>query len=146
MTDKELKKLSRLELLEMLLEVSKENEKLRKSLEKTKLENKAAKSIANLSATTKQMNTALEYVNSLTDILRKTTLEIATAKTAGIADNQRIQSAPSKIHSSVSDRNLYWRIIAFYARNDSALQLMPDDIQSEVRNRIKSILESRKRN
>ena len=73
MTDKELRKLSRLELLELLLEASRENEKLKEKIAKMKQESNAAKSIENLSATTKQVSTVLEYANNLTDTLRKTT-------------------------------------------------------------------------
>ena len=78
MTDKELRKLSRLELLELLLEATTENEKLKEKLKKNEIEKEAAKSIENLSVTTRQVNTVLEYANNLTGILRETTREMAT--------------------------------------------------------------------
>ena len=49
MTDKELRKLSRLELLELLLEATKENQRLKEKIEKMKIENRTAQNIENLS-------------------------------------------------------------------------------------------------
>lgn len=72
MTDKELKKLSRLELLELLLAESRENERLREELEKIKKENTIEKSAQQLTETSKQMDetseklgTALEQISLL---------------------------------------------------------------------------------
>lgn len=70
MTDKELKKLSRLELLELLLEVSKENETLKEKIEELKIENEKARSIENLSAATHKIESALKYANTLTGTLK----------------------------------------------------------------------------
>lgn len=144
MTDKELRKLSRLELLELLLEVSRENEKLKEKLERIKTENDAAKSIENLSVTTKQVSNVLEYANSLTDVLRKTTQEVVTAGTKNQDKNTKTERTPEEKQTAVSDRNLYWRIMSFYAKNDKALNILPSDISSDVRNRIQGILKSRK--
>ncbi len=58
MTDKELKKLSRLELLELLLTESRENERLREELEKIKQENVIMKSV--------------QYLNETSEILDQT--------------------------------------------------------------------------
>ena len=52
MTDKELRKLSRLELLELLLEASKENRKLKEKINRLIAENQTAKNIENLSVVT----------------------------------------------------------------------------------------------
>ena len=51
MTDKELKKLSKLELLELLLVESRENERLREELEQMKQENSIKKSVQQLNKT-----------------------------------------------------------------------------------------------
>lgn len=146
MTDKELRKLSRLELLEMLLEVSKENEKLKKTLEEIKVENRAAKSAESLSATVLQMNTALEYINSLADVLRRTSQEMPTVKADGTESVQKSEVTPPKKQSSVSDLKLYCRILAFYAGNSDALDILPKDISIDIRSRIKSILVDKKSN
>ena len=55
MTDKELKKLSRLELLELLLTESRENERLREELEKLKQENTILKSAEQLNETSENL-------------------------------------------------------------------------------------------
>ena len=144
MTDKELRKLSRLELLELLLEASRENEKLKEKIAKMKQESNAAKSIENLSATTKQVSTVLEYANSLTDTLRKTTHEVVTAGTKTQRERSSVQKAPEEKQPVISDRNLYWRIMNVYAKNDEALNVLPDDIRNDIRDRIRGILESRK--
>ena len=65
-TDKELKKLSRLELLELLLTETRENEKLREELEKAKQENSIEKSAVILNETAKQLEAALQNVNAIT--------------------------------------------------------------------------------
>ena len=65
MTDKELKKLSRLELLELLLVETRENERLREELEKAKQENSIEKSAVILSETVKQLESALQTVTTI---------------------------------------------------------------------------------
>lgn len=63
-TDKELKKLSRLELLELLLAETRENEKLREELAKAKKENSIEKSAVILNETAKQLDEALQKVST----------------------------------------------------------------------------------
>ena len=65
MTDKELKKLSRLELLELLLTVTRENELLKAELENLKQVNTIEKSAEHLNETSKQLETALKKVSSI---------------------------------------------------------------------------------
>lgn len=72
MTDKELKKLSRLELLELLLTESRENERLREEIEKLKQENTILKSAErlnetseNLGAISHKLGLALEQVSAM---------------------------------------------------------------------------------
>ncbi|MBR3753724.1 MAG: hypothetical protein IKK49_01300 [Clostridia bacterium] len=65
MTDKELKKLSRLELLELLLTESRENERLREELERINAENAVEKSAQHLNETAKQLDSALQKVLSM---------------------------------------------------------------------------------
>lgn len=66
-TDKELKRLSRLELLELLLTETRENERLREELEKAKKENSIEKSAVLLNETAKQLETALKSVKEMTE-------------------------------------------------------------------------------
>ena len=65
MTDKELKKLSRLELLELLLTESRENERLREELDRVKKENTVEKSAQHLNEMSKQLDSALQKVSSM---------------------------------------------------------------------------------
>lgn len=65
MTDKELKRLSRLELLELLLTETRENERLREELAKAKKENSIEKSATLLNETAKQLDEALKRVSSM---------------------------------------------------------------------------------
>lgn len=67
MTDKELKKLSRLELLELLLIETHENERLKEELEKAKKENSIEKSAQLLNETAKQLDETLQKASTLSD-------------------------------------------------------------------------------
>lgn len=144
MTDKELRKLSRLELLEVLLEESKENEKLRKALKNSKSEAAMTEGIKKISDMTKQVNEVLEFANSLSINLK----EAAKRASLNSLDTYRPEAVGSAAQNSSSqaageaDRELYWRILAFYAKNESALNSLPSDIQSDVRFRINKVLSS----
>lgn len=70
MTDKELKKLSKLELLELLLVESRENERLRAELEQIKKENTIKTSVErlnetadNLGKTSEKLDDALQQIS-----------------------------------------------------------------------------------
>lgn len=63
-TDKELKKLSKLELLELLLTETRENEKLREELAKAKKENSIEKSAVLLNETVKQLDEVLRIASA----------------------------------------------------------------------------------
>ena len=67
MTDKELKKLSRLELLELLLIETHENERLKEELEKAKKENSIEKSAQLLNETAKQLDETLQKASGFSD-------------------------------------------------------------------------------
>ena len=135
MTDKELRKLSRLELLELLLEASNENKKLKEKIIMLKAENKSAQNIENLSEVARQVESALKYANSLTDNL-KTAVKYESENTS----NQEIQTKPDPM----SDKEIYRRMLSFFAKNDDKLNVFPEDIENDVRARIKSILERKK--
>lgn len=71
MTDKELKKLSRLELLELLLNESRENERLRIELDKLKNENSVQKSAQHLNEASDKMQESLQNAAVLADTLNR---------------------------------------------------------------------------
>lgn len=134
MTDKELRKLSRLELLELLLEASKENKKLKEKIENLKAENKTAQSIENLSVATRQVENALKYANSITSALKETSGETVSYSKEG------------QVKKIQPDKEIYKRMICFFAENDEKLSVFPDDIAKDVRERIRSLLEKRNTN
>lgn len=138
MTDKELRKLSRLELLELLLEASKENRELKETVERLKSENDTAQSIEKLSAVTQQTENSLKYVNSLADLLRDALGKTASVKAKGNIAKETVTSAET---TSVSDREIYRRMLCFFAENTDKLSVLPSDIENAVRERIRRILE-----
>ena len=135
MTDKELRKLSRLELLELLLEVSNENKKLKERIEALKNENKTAQNIENLSAATGQVEAALKYANSLIDNLKASTH----------SESKHSDKREKQLNSeAMTDREIYIRMLRFFAENDEKLSVFPSDIENDVRTRIRSILDRKK--
>ena len=144
MTDKELKKLSRLELLELLLQASRENKKLKEQIKKLKLESQTTQNIENLSVITEQVENALRYANSLTDTL-KTTSDEETLPKADIKSTPNYSGAPVT-EDRLKDKEIYIRILNFFANNDDKLDVLPTDVANDVRARIKTILERRKSN
>lgn len=135
MTDKELRKLSRLELLELLLEVSNENKKLKEKIITLKAESKTAQNIENLSLVARQVENTLKYANSLTDSLK--TVVKDESESVSI---QEKQAKPDLI----KDRDIYILMLRFFVQNDDKLNVFPADIENIVRMRIKSILERKK--
>ncbi len=65
MKEKELRKLGRLELLELLLEVTKENDELKAQIDKLKTENEIAKGIDDIHGTAKQLGEVLDNAKHL---------------------------------------------------------------------------------
>ena len=141
MTDKELRKLSRLELLELLLEAGKENEKLKKEIETLKVENRTAESIEQLSTATKQIENALEYANSITDTLKNS--PEGTSPTVILLEKDGTKKEVPATPDTPSDQEIYRQLLNHFLHNDEALNSFPDYIQRNVRTRIKSILEKR---
>ena len=140
MTDKELRKLSRLELLELLLEVSKENRKLKEKIKLLKEESKTAQNIENLYAITSQVENALRYANSITDNLKAVPGEIAISDKAPTDDTEKNSEAPA-VCEAVPDKDIYKLMLSFFAKNEDKLSVFPDDIEVIVRGRINSLLE-----
>lgn len=157
MTEKELKKLSRLELLEILLEGTKENEKLRAKLENA---NDIIKNATILSEFIDKMNDTLGQAQGFTTKLCQITEDMSAVRSqvqslcvsqgqpgekafpVHSKENKPAKSADAA--NSISDKNLYVGILNYYLANDSALSALPDDLQNDIRARLKSILESKK--
>ena len=139
MTDKELKKLSRLELLELLLEVSNENTMLKQKMEKMTNEIENSKSIENLAATTKQARDILDYAQKLVENM-KTTSENMDVE--NVTSNKVVKNVPQHSKSYI-DRNLYLRIMNFYSKNEKALEILPPELRSDIMNRVKEIINKR---
>lgn len=142
MTDKELRKLSRLELLELLLEASRENKKLKEQIKQLQLEDKTTQNIENLSVITGQMENALKYANNITDTLRPAS-KVTTQSDANAKNNNGTTKTDTKANP-LSDVEIYKRMLLFFANNDDKLMVFPDDIKNDVRARIKSIRERKK--
>lgn len=141
MTDKELRKLSRLELLELLLEAGKENTKLKEQIARLTAENKTSENIENLSVITGQVENVLKYASGLTKAL-----EVASSGTKPVKkEKARVQNTPVR-EDAISDREIYRRMLSFFAENDDKLDVFPEETAHIVRTRINNIFESRKSN
>ncbi len=121
MTEKELRKLSRLDLLELLLEQTKINEQLRAEIAEIRLAEGNFTSIENLQKLNSQLSSALEYTDSLKKKVQK-----------------------PKTQDGKSDRGLYSRIMYFYLKNDDALASLPADLQEDIRERLRKITNENK--
>ena len=71
MTDKELRKLSRLELLELLLKESSANQKLREELDKLKSEKTIEKTAERLTETADHLDSSLQNIENYQDVLSR---------------------------------------------------------------------------
>ena len=138
MTDKELKKLNRLELLELLLEVSNENNKLKQEIEKMNSEKEVSKSIDTLSEVSKQASDVLGYANKL----------VETMKILPMSSDEQIGKYVETEENGKKnrDKNLYLRIMNFYVKNEHALNTLSPELKSDITNRIREIKEGRKNN
>lgn len=144
MTDKELRKLSRLELLELLLEASVKNKKLIEKINSLTAENQTAKNIENLSAVTNQVEAVLKYANSLTDTLKAGAGNVAAT---GVAlKNNSIPNSEKSKSQGITDREIYVKMMRFFAMNEDKIDVFPEDIEKIVRERLAKILEKRRLN
>ena len=131
MTDKELRRLSRLELLELLLEASKENQQLKEQVERLTVENKTTQNIENLSVITRQVENTLKYANNITDILKT-----GSADTVPVAPKADTSTSVNRL----SDKEIYRRILLFFANNNSKIDIFPDELGEDIRTRLNSLL------
>lgn len=167
MTDKELKKLSRLELLELLLTESRENERLREELDRVKKENTVEKSAQHLNETSKQLDSALQKVSSMltgtvvtverfdadnainqapdnasaeSDENGADAAETSADKAEAAQTSQTViqEQKADSVYKSV-DYNIYKNLMVFFIKNPYSLAVLPDDLRKEITDRIDNI-------
>ena len=139
MTDKELRKLSRLELLELLLEAEKENSRLKAEVSRFEIDNKTSQNIENLSAMIRQLEDSISKVNGLAGVLKNVPV---SAVVTGCDKADRVRSEKD----GAADVDIYKRLLVFFATNEEKTDMLPTDIAEDVRARINSLLDKRKSN
>ena len=122
MTEKELKKLSRLELLELLLDVSKENELLKERIKKLNAEIATQQKIEQLSTAIQQVEQALEHTSQLSANIN-TPLSVAECP-----DSQWL------------DKEIYRRLLQLYTENVEHLVALPYELRVAVLERAVIVL------
>lgn len=142
MNNKELKKLSRLELLELLLDISKENNELKEQIEILRTENGTLKDAQAMSETAKQMNDSLVSASRLVEELKAYKAE-PVAENTNPANEQKPDAEEKK--KRLADRDLYHRILGFFSKNTVLLDIFPGDIRSDLVNRVKSVSDGKKK-
>ena len=146
MDEKKLKKLSRLEILELLFEVSKENEQLRE-------ENKEIKGLlGNKSSDSKNVDALISHIKTLEEAI----LEIkeitakypeTVVKYPEAAEKHYVKEVPScaEMFSSLSerekpmadeDRQLFNKLLDFFEEKTFVACIMDKDLKNELFERI----------
>ena len=144
MTDKELRKLSRLELLELLLKESRENEKLRQENEKLKSEKSFDKTTEQLKETAVQFGATLQNADALVSTLQK--LITTDSGKEGIIQEEEIVQPEASVNESGRknkksvDVDLYRRLLLFYAHDISNLEHLPAALHIDVAMRLAELL------
>ena len=135
MTDKELKKLRRLELLELLLEESRENERLRKEIERLKSEESIITASVRISEAADKLESVLGVKAS------EGAYEGTDRKEATVSYREKTESS---IKAGAVDADIYKRIMVFFCRNPRSVIFLPEDIRSDVEKRIREIMSMKK--
>ncbi|MBR3868790.1 MAG: hypothetical protein IKM66_05690 [Clostridia bacterium] len=142
MTEKELKKLNRLEILELLLEQSTINENMRQELHELKNKNNAAELTENLNKMILQMNSALDNVNHIAENLQEMSKKDPEPENI---ENKNDKTVPfQQENDTVTNKNLYGRIMYFFWQNDDVLSSLPEELQKDIRKKLRGILNDRK--
>lgn len=143
MTDKELKKLSRLELLELLLIESHENQKLKHQLDRIQRDHAMALSVEQLNESSHQLQSALEQVLSLSDSLDKSLAQISESSNRApspAAPKEPEEPQPPAKAENI-DAAIYKSIISFFIDTPDAIFIFPDHLRQALTNRLKEIRE-----
>ena len=136
MDEKKLKKLNRLELLELLFEVSKENEQLKEELREVKL------LLENSSADNKSIDSLLTSVKSLEETVSE--IKEYSVKYADAIESGRlkkiIESAAKTEdtfeNTASEDTELLANILEFFGQRTFLTCVMPDDLRAALLKRI----------
>ncbi len=142
MTDKELKKLSRLELLELLLIESHENQKLRDKLAKIEQENEVGKSVEQLNETNQQLQLALQQVRDITNALENPVV-ITDGPLHKTTEPSCIVTETKSNAEENEDAIIYQQLMAFFADHPHAMFIFPDDLRDRLTDRLKDVLHAR---
>lgn len=150
MTEKELRKLSRIELLELLLSQIKENEILRQELEKKN--NQPGNgllpedALAEIARATQQLNSALCFADRVTRQLQNMSVNDNGEASVSDGTGQDYAKVPSDgtigentTNRLVSDRGLYWRIMKCYSNSTELMSGLPVEIQRDIIHRLRDI-------
>lgn len=127
MTDKELKKLSKLELLELLLTETRENSRLKEELEDA---------LEKVSLMMDNLCKAEEGCDCKKDFSAAAPSDEAVSVNSVTADINRIQEESTGSADEFVDFNIYKMLIFHYIRNPEALDNLPAELRSTVTNRI----------
>lgn len=150
MTDKELKKMSRLELLELLLEESKENEILNSRVEKLQHEKQETENIQMLQHITGQLEDSLRQFQFIAEEFKKNAHEGITVKSR----DERVVASPvvtvqyrsdedktaKEGCESCTDIKLFRRLMLFFSQRPDVTSMLPMQLQSEVVGRIRQAI------
>lgn len=139
MTDKELRKLSRLELLELLLRESKENRELKAELEKIKGEKSFEKTTEQLKEAAAQFDTSMQSAESLVTMLQRLVFgEAAASADSGARDKDSRDALTRK--KMLTDIDIYRRLMVFYSQNTDALSALPDRLREDIIRRLREAM------
>lgn len=149
MTDKELRKLSRLELLELLLNEGRENKKLQEELEKLKSENNIEKTTERLKETAEQFDLSLQNAEVLVSVMQKLIagedVNVPVNDNSTVSRDADTENNPKQ--KTVShDADIYRRLMHFFLRNMNYLSYLPDDLREDITARLTEILAKVKEN
>ena len=150
MTDKELRKLSRLELLELLLKESSENQKLREELDKLKSEKTIEKTAERLTETADHLDSSLQnienYVTLMQSMISEKNYEQQDKPAEEIAEKTETTDTPlsdtPKTKKLSEDADIYRRFMQFFFYNRNNLVFLPDDLREDVTRRLSEIMKN----
>lgn len=136
MDEKKLKKLNRLELLELLFEVSKENEQLKEELREVKL------LLENSSADNKSIDSLLTSVKSLEETVSE--IKEYSVKYADAIESGRLKKIIESVAKTEDtfetmtseDTELLANILEFFGQRTFLTCVMPDDLRASLLKRI----------
>lgn len=136
MNEKKLKKLNRLELLELLFEVSKENEQLKEENSELKrlLDNNSSdiKSATSLASSVKSLEAAVTEIKEISEKIS------VPSDSADVREVHVYHSSPDSRTGlmSVDDTELFLNILKLFRQKPFLASVLPDDIRKAVTYRI----------